>query len=535
MMMMMKFMSIFLLCFFIHTQTSNANVASVDATQMNMPYNPLVELRKQYVPPEIAIFDWVRSHGGIVDGVAIFSPKNKPRGLYTTKQFKNGTMLLSIPNEVMIHRGFVLNEKKNPAFVSYYRGHIQHAAFPGDDCALNALYIMFEMFYNRRNTIIGPYLDLLPKFDTNFQYFNYLPSFWSTEIKNLFNTLPSSRFEFYKREQQLVAIERYIGEILYPYTSKEYIVENADVLYSQYRWAMSIVQSRAWGALTEKEGMQDDVVPPATPLVGNCTVVPLADMLNHRTEAMALSGVRDTIDGKSYFIGHGLQAIKDMDAGEEIFDNYSPLSETHLCTINILITFGFLEPERGYDCYEFTVNATFDGESKFVAEKIALFNAFGIPRTLSVTLRGSTLDSMRERFPEDYLIFMRIMSISNINQYKTGMIVANGIKAGTHSRKTVWSLDNEHNTLRSIKKQASNIQLYNFETTVEEDLEILQLLDSKLNDSSITSYKTLESYRQQKLIVGLRRREHEVVSTLIDFADEKWMNLLNAKILNSDI
>ena len=72
---------------------------------------------------------------------------------------------------------------------------------------------MFEMFYNRRNTIIGPYLDLLPKFDTNFQYFNYLPSFWSTEIKNLFNTLPSSRFEFYKREQQLVAIERYIGEI----------------------------------------------------------------------------------------------------------------------------------------------------------------------------------------------------------------------------------------------------------------------------------------------------------------------------------
>ena len=213
-MMMMKFMSIFLLCFFIHTQTSNANVASVDATQMNMPYNPLVELRKQYVPPEIAIFDWVRSHGGIVDGVAIFSPKNKPRGLYTTKQFKNGTMLLSIPNEVMIHRGFVLNEKKNPAFVSYYRGHIQHAAFPGDDCALNALYIMFEMFYNRRNTIIGPYLDLLPKFDTNFQYFNYLPSFWSTEIKNIFNTLPSSRFEFYKREQQLVAIERYIGEIL---------------------------------------------------------------------------------------------------------------------------------------------------------------------------------------------------------------------------------------------------------------------------------------------------------------------------------
>ena len=58
---------------------------------------------------------------------------------------------------------------------------------------------------------------------------------------------------------------------------------------------------------------------------------------------------------------------------------------------------------------------------------------------------------------------------------------------------------------------------------------------SQLQSYTNKNYKTLESYRQQKLIVGLRRREHEVVSTLIDFADEKWMNLLNAKILNSDI
>ena len=37
---------------------------------------------------------------------------------------------------------------------------------------------------------------------------------------------------------------------------------------------------------------------------------------------------------------------------EEIFDNYSPLEDTELCTINILITFGFLEPLQGYDCYK---------------------------------------------------------------------------------------------------------------------------------------------------------------------------------------
>ena len=70
-----------------------------------------------------------------------------------------------------------------------------------------------------------------------------------------------------------------------------------------------------------------------------CTVVPLADMLNHHTDAMALGGVQDTVDGESYLVGHGIKAIKDYDAGE-IFDNYSPLEDTELCTINILITFG---------------------------------------------------------------------------------------------------------------------------------------------------------------------------------------------------
>ena len=125
---------------------------------------------------------------------------------------------------------------------------------------------MFEMFYNRRETRIGPYLDLLPLFDTNFQYFQYLPSFWPSEIKALFDTLPSSRFEFAKREEQIVNIERYVRSVLYPYFSKEYIVESADVLYSQFRWAMSIVQSRAWGGLGAKRQQEDVHVD--TPLSG---------------------------------------------------------------------------------------------------------------------------------------------------------------------------------------------------------------------------------------------------------------------------
>ena len=237
---MMKIFLFFVICFFTQQHTSNANVAVGANGETNILKNPFVEYRKTYVPPEIAIFDWVRAHGGIVDGLAIFQPKDKPRGLYTTKQFKNSSILLSIPNEVMIHRGFVLDETKNPAFAAFFKAHLRHSRFPGDDCALCALYIMFEMFYNRGSTIIGPYLDLLPLFDTNFQYFSYLPSFWSTEVKELFNTLPSSKFEFAESENQIKQIEAYVEKMLYPYVSQEYIVEDANVLYSQYMWGKYI-------------------------------------------------------------------------------------------------------------------------------------------------------------------------------------------------------------------------------------------------------------------------------------------------------
>ena len=298
---------------------------------------------------------------------------------------------------------------------------------------------------------------------------------------------------------------------------------------------MSIVQSRAWGGLGINEKALEDVndgnlVPPTTKITGTCTVVPLADMLNHRTEAMALSGVRDNIDGKSFFIGHGLQAIKDMDAGEEVYDNYSPLPETDLCSINILMTFGFIDPDPGYDCYEFTLNNTLTSDPKMNEYKLALFKAFGIPTRLTVRLRGSTINRMRENFPENYSVFLRISSVNTYEEFKVGMSVANGVKAGTDTANTAWTLDNERKALRNMKAHATQIDTNEFATTVEQDSEILQLIDDKLKDTNLSN-KNREALRQQKLIVELRRREHLMVHTLIEFADEKWMSLLNAKII----
>ena len=111
----------------------------------------------------------------------------------------------------------------------------------------------------------------------------------------------------------------------------------------------------------------------------------------------------------------------------EVFDNYSPLEDTELCTINILITFGFLEPLRGYDCYNFLVNASLE-KADLQKEKNELFGLFGISPNLDVRLRGSDIETMREYFPEEYMIFMRIMSIESREEYESGLRVVNGIQ-----------------------------------------------------------------------------------------------------------
>ena len=289
---------------------------------------------------------------------------------------------------------------------------------------------------------------------------------------------------------------------------------------------MSIVQSRAWGGLGDKDGSRSDVHVD-TPLSGTCTVVPLADMLNHHTDAMALGGVQDTVNGESYLVGHGIKAIKDYDAGEEVFDNYSPLEDTELCTINILITFGFLEPLRGYDCYNFLVNASLE-KADLQKEKNELFGLFGISPNLDVRLRGSDIDTMREYFPEEYMIFMRIMSIESRDEYESGLRVVRGIQSGTYTKDIAWSLENEHRALQALKRHADHLAKTAFATTIEEDADLIRLLDEKMNDPSITSARAKELLRQQKIIAEMRRREHELLYTFVDFIKERWMRLLDA-------
>lgn len=79
---------------------------------------------------------WVRSHGGAIDGLTLMTPSDGPRGLFTTKEFKNSSIMLIIPHEIMIHPGSILNPERNPAFTEFFTEMNATSGFPGDDCTL---------------------------------------------------------------------------------------------------------------------------------------------------------------------------------------------------------------------------------------------------------------------------------------------------------------------------------------------------------------------------------------------------------------
>ena len=176
---------------------------------------------------------------------------------------------------------------------------------------------------------------------------------------------------------------------------------------------------------------------------------------------------------------------------------------------------------------KFLVNASLEN-ADFRKEKKELFRLFGISPDLNVHLRGSNIETMREYFPEDYMIFMRIMAIQSRDEYESGLRVVRGIQSGTYTKDIAWSLENEHRALQSLKRHAETLAKTAFATTIEEDADLIRLIDEKMSDPSITSARAKELLRQQKIIVEMRASGALIAVHIYRFIKERWMRLLDA-------
>ena len=88
---------------------------------------------------------------------------------------------------------------------------------------------------------------------------------------------------------------------------------------------------------------------------------------------------------------------------------------------------------------------------------------------------------MREYFPEEYMIFMRIMSIESREEYESGLRVVRGIQSGTYTKDIAWSLENEHRALQALKRHADHLAKTAFATTIEEDADLIGFEKMKIH------------------------------------------------------
>ena len=478
---------------------------------------------------EEQLFAWVRSFGGKIDGITLMNPGDGPRGLFTTKEFVNESIIMVIPPEVMIHKGFVLSPEINPAFSTFYQGLTASTPFPGDDCTLVALYLMFENFYNRHQTPISPYLVNLPSWTKNSEYFSFIPRFWNNGLRALFQTMQSGKNAWDERMTNHANAETFVRTILYPYMSDKYIIPSADYLHEQFVWAGTIVHTRAWGDLS-------DHVPGSTRPYkgpeGTCTVVPLADMLNHRSDAAALTGIVDFDPNfnESVGVGHGLQALQHLKAGDQIYDNYSPAGMTTLCNINLMLTFGFIDPDPEYDCFTFHIELQLENE-KFAKEQKELLRLFEIIPSKTgkydFTFRGSTTESSTKYYPDKFMVLQRVLALRSLEEYNEAKrAIAQGLP---NRNRIAWSIQNEYLASRRMKQTLLDLGLQ-YETNIEEDVSLEAELQAALGltdaELQATGYAR-ETLRRQKVIVEARRREHMTLVAAETVLRERWGSLMN--------
>lgn len=473
--------------------------------------------------PEEQLFGWVRSYGGRISGLTLMTQSNGMRGLFTTNDFTEGSIMLVIPMEVIIHRGSALNITVNSKFVRFFQMLTPAIATPLEDKVILSLYLMFEKFYNRKDSIISPYLANLPEYD---DFLHHLPRFWEASNIDLFETLKSGYRDWIDFTRAYKGQEHFAKSSIYPVVAGHYGASDSERVVAQYVWASTIVNTRSWSSFPDTNARFEWLNP-----VGSVMLVPIAEMLNHRSYSPGLSSVMNrTVDGGPYSVGYGVQAEKHHTAGDEIFLSYSP-EDGHLSNIKLFILHGFVDPSPYYDCFTLHIVIRLAHMTSFAAEKKDLLKLFGIATGAEGTdflLRGSTLQGAETQFPKHLMVAFRILSVGSLADYERGQSLA--LQEGDEKYENPWTITNEFHATKLLLQKVHVLDKQ-YSTTVAED-QVLEDQTGEMLSQDDAALKKLgvsrESIRRKKKIIELRRREHQVLHANSQVIERKWVSLLSS-------
>lgn len=446
-------------------------------------------------PSGEALITWIRSYGGVIDGLELRRPISGPRGVFTSVSISKGGPMYIVPDDVLIHRTPVMNASLNPSF-HHRLGPALHGL--QDDFFLIAIYLAHERFYNAEDSPIRPYLNVLPA-QVN------VPLFWSPNTLLLFNTMPSAGKDYERYVLYKDSFLQYVREKVAPQ-----LPEAADVL-DRFLWGFSMVKSRAWGKLSGA--------------TNGCTLVPFADLFNHRSDGASLAAVfREGNEGdeagaeqqERERIGTGMEALRDFEKGEEVYDTYSPLDsdEPQHCNSDMLLLYGFLDPNPRFDCFRIRISLNLT-DAKMAEEKADVIRAFNVSCSSTVVLRGGV--PQIASVDHTLLICFRVMFIDKEQEVQQALQAAQDHMYPEKELLPAWSLANEYQALKHLIATLRRTK-EGYPSSAEEDARRLYTLSSA----------------EVIALVDLRRREQQTLDVYIQRLRRQWAHVLDQDITTDD-
>jgi hypothetical protein len=286
------------------------------------------------------LLSWAKDEGGIVDNIKVgnSSINGAGRALNLVAPRSEGSVLVSVPLNMLVTDNVA---RADPTMIKHV------LSFPPevlaiDSCMAVTLFLMLEQL-----NITGlsshskwlRYWNSLPPLDHRFN----LPQLeWnSTEqgraALDVLLSSPSMAQRLHKERSLHDKSMEKLQDTVFFSLNKAYsstVPNLMKKLKQAFVWSKSVILTRSW-------------TKPHSSIAGECTMVPILDLLNHDDQGGGLIAVAFD-DQPGLIHSFGVLATKDVGTDEEVFDSYDPPTSPNQikCVQDMFVGFGFL-PLRG--------------------------------------------------------------------------------------------------------------------------------------------------------------------------------------------
>ena len=260
--------------------------------------------------------------------------------LQTIESRQKGDVLVTIPVHMLV-------TDETARADSLVQQHVMSFDFSIDSCLILTLYIMIEKLISQKNSKWINFFQTLPSINHNFN----LPQFeWhaagqeAQEALEVLFTAPSIAAKMREGAHIHELTLRKLNTTVFASLKRSYSHLTDVEILKTFLWAGSIVLTRSW---SDAGGS----------IPGNCTMVPILDLLNHEDDAMGMFAM--AFDDNPIVQAVGVVASKNIAAGSELVASYDPSFDPfhvpmeddngipNKCMQDMLLGFGFLPLHSG--------------------------------------------------------------------------------------------------------------------------------------------------------------------------------------------